>query len=137
MGSEMCIRDSPQTTKIAPVAVLERAPVRALESRWGTKVSKVALKTLRHVSSCCVAHLSGTLGGMQASGKALVSSRHMHTTTLVRGHFASTRGRAEAARSRWQNRSSKADKAVIMRSHEACCFSMMRSNMPDALVAMG
>ena len=28
---------------------------------------------MRHVSSCCVAHLSGTLGGMQATGKPLVS----------------------------------------------------------------
>ena len=27
--------------------------------------------------------------------------------------------------------------AVIMRSHEACCFSMMRTKVHDALVAMG
>ena len=28
---------------------------------------------------------------MQATGKPLVSSRHMHTTTLVCGHFGPTR----------------------------------------------
>ena len=74
---------------------------------------------------------------MQASGKPLVTSRHMHPTTLVHGHFGPTRGRAEAMRSRWQNRSSKAGEAVTMRLHEACCFSMMRNNVPDALEAMG
>ena len=39
--------------------------------------------------------------------------------------------------SRHQSRSSKAGEAVTMRSHEACCFYMMRTKVPDALVAMG
>ena len=30
----------------------------------------------------------------------------------------------------------KAGKAETMRSHEACCFSMMRTSVPDALVAI-
>ena len=107
------------------------------ERHWGTELSQPALKTLKHASSCCVAHLSGPLDDMQASGKPLVTSRHMHPTTLVHGHFGPTSGRAEAMRSRWQNRSSKAGEAVTMRLHEACCFSMMGTNVPDALEAMG
>ena len=108
-----------------------------IERHWGTELSQPALKTLQHASSCCVAHLRGPLNDMQATGKPLVTSRHMHPTTLVHGHFGPTRGRAEAMRSRWQNRRSKADEAVTMRLHEACCFSMMRNNVPDALEAMG
>ena len=108
-----------------------------IERHWGTELSQPALKTLKHASSCCVAHLRGPLNDMQATGKPLVTSRHMQPTTLVHGHFGPTRGRAEAMRSRWQNRTSKADEAVTMRLHEACCFYMMRSNVPDALEAMG
>ena len=108
-----------------------------IERHWGTELSQPALKILKHASSCCVAHLRGPLNDMQATGKPLVTSRHMHPTTLVHGHFGPTSGRAEAMRSRWQNRRSKAGEAVTMRLHEACCFSMMRNHVPDALEAMG
>ena len=81
------------------------------------------------------------MDGMQANGKPLVSSTHAQTTTLVHGPDGPTRGHAEAMfKAMWgwrQNRSSKAGKVLHMRSHEACCFSMMRTNVPDALVAMG
>ena len=107
-----------------------------IERHWGTELSQPALKTLQHASSCCVAHLRGPLNDMQVTGKPLVTSRHMQPTTLVHGHFGPTRGRAEAMRSRWQNRRSKAGEAVTMRLHEACCFSMMRTNVPDALVVI-
>ena len=40
-------------------------------------------------------------------------------------------------RSRRQNRSSKIDEATAMRSYETCCLSMMRTNVPDALMATG
>ena len=38
-----------------------------------------------------------------------------------------------------QNRSSKAGEVLHMRPHEACCFSMMKTNVHvlDALVTMG
>ena len=36
-----------------------------------------------------------------------------------------------------QNRSSKAGKVLLMRSHEACYFSMMKTNVPNAVVTMG
>ena len=94
------------------------------------------LRTLR-VSSYCQPSLSSPLDGMQANGKPLVSSTHAQTTTMVHGPDGPTRGRAEAMWGWRQNRSSKAGKVLHMRSHEACCFSMMRTNVPDALVAMG
>ena len=39
-------------------------------------------------------------------------------------------------RSWHRNRRSKADVAVAMRLHEACCFSMMRTNVSGALMPM-
>ena len=77
--------------------------------------------------------------GMQANGKPLVSSTHAQNTTkaLLKPPDGPSRGRAEAMWGWRQNRSSKAGKVLHMRSHGACCFSMMRINVPGALVAMG
>ena len=61
----------------------------------------------------------------------------IQTTNMVHGPDGPTRGRAEAMWGWRRNRSSKAGKVLHMRSHEACCFSMMRTNVPDALMAMG
>ena len=74
---------------------------------------------------------------MQANSKPLVSPTHAQTTTMVHGPDGPTRGRVEAMWGWRQNRRSNAGKVLHMRSHEACCFSMMRINAPDALVAMG
>ena len=63
----------------------------------------------------------------------------MQSITMVHGRQTGPRG-AMHAEAMWgwrQNRSPKADKVLHMRSHEACYFSMMRTNVPDALVAMG
>ena len=111
-----------------------RCPPRAPS---GHRISQSAPKPMRYVSSCCQPCLSSPLDGMQANGKPLVSSTHAQTTNMVHGPDAPPRGRAEAMW-RWrQNRSSKAGKVLHMRPHEACCFSMTRNNVPDALVAMG
>ena len=56
---------------------------------------------------------------------------------MVHGPDCPPRGRAEDMWGWRRNRSSKAGKVLHMRSHEACCFSMMRTNVPDALEAMG
>ena len=107
------------------------------ERRLATVSGQSAPNPMRCVSSCCQPSLSSPLDGMQANGKPLVSSTHAQTTTMVHGPDGPTRGRAEAMWGWRQNRSSKAGKVLHMRSHEACCFSMMRTNVPDALVAMG
>ena len=122
-----------ETTGHAPVAVLDAHS----ERRRGTVSGQSAPNPMRCVSSCCQPSLSSPLDGMQANGKPLVSSTHAQTTTMVHGPDGPTRGRAEAMWGWRQNRSSKAGKVLHMRSHEACWFSMMRSNVPDALVAMG
>ena len=121
-----------ETTGHAPAAVLDAHP----ERRRGTVSGQSAPNPMRCVSSCCQPCLSSPLDGMQANGKPLVSSTHAQTTTLVHGPDGPTRGRAEAMWGWRQNRSSKAGKVVAMRSHGACCFSMMRTNVLDALVAI-
>ena len=122
-----------ETTGHTPAAVLDAHP----ERRRGTVSGQSAPNPMRCVSSCCQPSLSSPLDGMQANGKPLVSSTHAQTTTMVHGPDGPTRGRAEAMWGWRQNRSSKTGKVLHMRSHEACCFSMMRTNVPDALVAMG
>ena len=122
-----------ETTGHAPDAVLDAHP----ERRRGTVSGQSAPNPMRCVSSCCQPSLSSPLDGMQANSKPLVSSTHAQTTNMVHGPDGPTRGRAEAMWGWRQNRSSKAGKVLHMRSHEACCFSMMRTNVPDALVAMG
>ena len=122
-----------ETTGHAPVAVLDAHP----ERRRGTVSGQSAPNPMRCVSSCCQRSLSSPLDGMQANGKPSVSSTHVQATTMVHGPDGPTRGRAEAMWGWRQNRSSKAGKVLHMRSHEACCFSMMRTNVPDALVAIG
>ena len=107
------------------------------ERRRGTVSGQSAPNPMRCVSSCCQPSLSSPLDGMQANSKPLVSSTHAQTTTMVHGPDGPTRGRAEAMWGWRQKRSSKAGKVLHMRPHEACCFSMMRTNVPDALVAMG
>ena len=111
-----------------------RCPPRASS---GTVSGQSAPNPMICVSSYCQSSFSSPVDGMQANGKPLVSSTHAQTTTMVRGPDGPTRGRAEAMWGWRQNRSSKAGKVLHMRSHEACCFSMMRTNVPDALVAMG
>ena len=111
-----------------------RCPPRAPS---GHRISQSAPKPMRCVSSYCQPSLSSPLDGMQANGKPLVSSTHAQTTNMVHGPDGPPRGRAEAMWGWRQNRSSKAGKLLHMRSHEACCFSMMRINVPDALVAKG
>ena len=127
-----------ETTGHAPDAVLDAHP----ERRRGTVSGQSAPNPMRCVSSCCQPILSSPLNGMQANSKPLVSSTHAQTTTMVLGqtgprgavrrHYSGLRG--------WrQNRSSNEQRprqVVHMRSHEACCFSMMKTNVPDALVAM-
>ena len=122
-----------ETTGHAPVAVLDAHP----ERRRGTVSGQSAPNPMICVSSYCQPSLSSPLDGMQANSKPLVSSTHAQTTTMVHGPDGPTRGRAEAMWGWRQNRSSKAGKVLYMRSHEACCFSMMRTHVPDALVAMG
>ena len=74
---------------------------------------------------------------MQANGKPLISSTHAQTTNnMMHGPDGPTRGRAEAMWGWRRNRIFKAGKVLHMRPHEACCFSMMRANVPDALVAI-
>ena len=133
MGQATCPIYTCETTGHAPAAVLNAHP----ERRWGTVSGQSVPNPMRYVSSCCQPSLSSPLDGMQANGKPLVSSTHAQTTTMVHGPDGPTRGRAEAMWGWRQNRSSKAVKVLPMRSHEACCLSMMRTNMPDALVAMG
>ena len=89
------------------------------------------------VSSYCQLSLSSPLDSIQANGKLLVSSTRAQTTNIVHGPDRPPRGCAEAMWGWRRNRSSKAGKVLYMRSHEACCFSMMRTNVHDALVAMG
>ena len=123
-----------ETTGHTPDAVLDAHP----ERRWGTVSGQSAPNPMRYVSSCCQISLSNPLDGMQAYGKPLVSSTHAQTTTLV--HDRPILGPCGGLEAMWgwrQNRSFKAVKVLHMRSHEACCFSMMRSNVSDALVAMG
>ena len=122
-----------ETTGHAPVAVLDAHP----ERRRGTVSGQSAPNPMICVSSYCQLSLSSPLDGMQANGKPLVSSTHAQTTTMVHGPDGPTRGHAEAMWGWRRNRSSKAGKVLHMRPHEACCFSMMRTNMPDALRAMG
>ena len=92
---------------------------------------------MRCVSSYCQPSLSSPLDGVQANGKPLVSSTHVQTTNMVHGPDGPPRGRAEAMWGWRRNRRSKAGKVLHMRSHEACCFSMMRTKVHDVLVAMG
>ena len=122
-----------ETTGHAPNAVLDAHP----ERHRGTVSGQSAPNPMRCVSCCFQLSLSSPLDGMQFNGKPLVSSTHAQTTTMVHGPDGPTRGRAEAMWGWRQNRSPKADKVLHMRSHEACYFSMMRTNVPDALVAMG
>ena len=77
---------------------------------------------MRYEPNCCQASLSSPLDGMQAYGKALVSSTHKETATLAHGHEGPTRGHAEAIRSRHQSRSSKAGKALTTFPHGVCFF---------------
>ena len=121
-----------ETTGHAPAAVLDAHP----ERRRGTVSAQSAPDPMRCVSSCCQPSLSSPLDGMQANSKPLVSSTHAQTTTMVHGPDGPTRGRAEAIWGWRQNRSSKAGNAETMRSHEACCFSMMRTNVPESLAAI-
>ena len=107
------------------------------ERRRGTVSGQSAPNPMRCVSSCCQPSLSSPLDGMQANSKPLVSSTHAQTTTMVHGPDGPTKGRAEAMWGWRQNRSSKAGKVLHMRPHEACCFSMMRSNLLGALVVTG
>ena len=122
-----------QTRRSCSSAVLDTHP----ERRWGTVSGQSAPNPMRCVSSCCQPSLSSPLDGIQANGKPLVSSTRAQTTTMVHGPDGPTRGRAEAMWGWHQNRSSKAGKVLHMRSHAACCVSMMRTNVPDVLVAMG
>ena len=92
---------------------------------------------MRYVSSCCQLSLGSPLDGMQANGKLLVSSTHAQNTNMVHVPDGPSRGHAEAMWGWRQNRRSKAGKVLHVRSHGACCFSMVRINVPDALVAMG
>ena len=63
-----------ETTGHAPVAVLDAHP----ERRRGTVSGQSAPNPMRCVSSYCQPSLSSPLDGMQANGKPLVSSIHMH-----------------------------------------------------------
>ena len=112
-----------ETTGHAPTAVLDAHP----ERRRGTVSAQSAPNPMRCVSSCCQPSLSSPLDGMQANSKPLVSSTHAQTTNMVHGPDGPTRGRAEAMWGWRQNRSSKAGKVLHMRSHEPCCFFMMRT----------
>ena len=111
-----------------------RCPSRAPS---GHLIRPICTKTMISKSSCCQSRLSSLMDGMQANGKPLVSSTHAQTTTLAHGPDGPTRGRAEATWGWRQNGSSKAGVVLHTRSHEACCLSMMRINVPEALVAMG
>ena len=109
----------------------------AVGAPYQVNLGQSAPNSIRCVSSCCQPSLISPLDGMQANGKPLASSTHAQTTTLVHGSHGPIWGRAEAMWGWRQNRSSKAGKVLHMRSHEACRFSMMRTNVPDTLVAMG
>ena len=122
-----------ETTGHAPVAVLDAHPERS----WSTVSGQSAPKPMRCVTSSCQQSLISPLDGMKANGKPLVISTHAQTTTVLHGPDGPTRGRAEATWGWRQNRRSKASKVLHMRFHEACSFSMMRTNVSDALVAMG
>ena len=111
-----------------------RCPPRASS---GHRIRPIRTQPRDMCDSYCQPSLSSPLGGMQANGKPLVSSTHAQTTNMVHGPDGPTRGRAEAMWGWRRNRSSKAGKVLHMRSHEACCFSMMGTNVLDALVAMG
>ena len=88
----------------------------------------------------CSTHLGSRRGYcMQANGKPLVSSTHAQNTTkaLLKPPDGPSRGRAEAMWGWRQNRSSKAGKVLYTRFHGECCFYMMMTSVPGALVAMG
>ena len=103
----------------------------------GHRMKPTHTKSIRCEPSCCQPSLSSPLDEVQANDKPLVSSTHTEIATLAHGHEVPTRGHAEAMRSQHQSRSSKAGKALTMWTHGACFFSMIRTRVPDALVAMG